>query len=205
MGNDCIDCRPCFFTDSLLHTLALAPRYTIRNFFHRRNTGSELIDKQFKTSEMENEKTPSIEVGAMENDCGPMPSSDPDDATTIAGNQQEGGQNRVSIGAVSRLTTNTTSDGSNALFTVDGSRRVPEEVKGDGKKTCCTNESKTSSFAQFVKSWETYISDPPNADTFQPMQMLQNLRLCGVGHELPRFDVGSFHRLHKLDRRTRSI
>ena len=45
------------------------------------------------------------------------------------------------------------------------------------------NNKKTSAFRQLVKSWETYIADANNADTFQPMQVLQSLGMCGTGHE----------------------
>ena len=41
---------------------------------------------------------------------------------------------------------------------------------------------KPSSFAQLVRSWETYISDGPT-DPFQPLQMFHQLNLCGTAGE----------------------
>jgi hypothetical protein len=47
------------------------------------------------------------------------------------------------------------------------------------------NIGKPSSFAQIVRTWETYINDG-TADQFQPLNMFQQLNLCGTGKRLAR-------------------
>lgn len=115
--------------------------------------------------------------------------ADPDGATTATENPQLGGQNRQSIGAVSGLTTD---DFPETLFPGHCDQKVHEGEKIDESKPSANKKDETakpSSFAQLVKSWETYISDAHSTDSFQPMQMLQNLRLCGAGHEIPRLTL----------------
>jgi hypothetical protein len=107
-----------------------------------------------------------------------------DDATAVTGNQQPG-QLPVLI--------------ADALDHRLGYSVIPPQpsageplggvVASSGHTGTEAGKPSASSFAQLVKSWETYISEAQNADTFQPIQMLQSLRLCGVGHELPRLTL----------------
>lgn len=135
--------------------------------------------------------------GEMEaNECSAARSSDSDDNTAFTGKQLTEGQNKLSIGVVSGLTTESHSVCPEAPPPPPGNyaQKEPEVNKGEDRKPSAISGSKNdpttkSSFSQLVKSWETYISDAQNVDTFQPMQMLQNLRLCGTGHELPRLTL----------------
>ena len=79
-----------------------------------------------------------------------------------------------------------------SLEDAPGSNNLPPTTvsnkKTEDKKPPAV-EKKPSSFAKLVKTWETYISDAHRAENFQPMQMLQNLRLCGTGHDVGRLTL----------------
>ena len=69
----------------------------------------------------------------------------------------------------------------------DTEKVVSDKPEDDTERA--VDSKKASSFAQLVKTWESYIADAQNADKFQPMQMLQSLGMCGAGTELPRLQL----------------
>ena len=60
---------------------------------------------------------------------------------------------------------------------------APTDTNDTNGTAASKDSKKTSAFRQLVKSWETYITDANNVETFQPMQVLQSLGMCGTGHE----------------------
>ena len=86
---------------------------------------------------------------------GPMVSSDPDDATAVTGNQQIGTHARMSIGAVSGLTT--APEFPHTTLPGNAQQKIHDEAQGGDKKPSTTTKSKdsstaTSSFASLASS-----------------------------------------------------
>ncbi|CAB9515249.1 expressed unknown protein [Seminavis robusta] len=122
-----------------------------------------------------------------------------DDATAVTGNQHSGGLSAFNSDAY-----DTNLDGYAVLpEPTPQDAHVPAPISTTNSETAAkppvdtapnnleTMKSSPSSFAQLVKSWETYIADAQNTDAFQPMQMLQSIRtgMCGTGHEMHRLTL----------------
>ena len=127
---------------------------------------------------------------------------DADDATAVTGNQQSEGANNDPVDNTVATDQGVQAQADPAI----GNKTTPEatavdeiERKGEDhgtvpqKPAATTTNSdhskKTSAFRQLVKTWETYIADANRTDTFQPMQVLQSLGMCGTGHEYPRLTL----------------
>jgi len=120
-----------------------------------------------------------------------------DDATAVAGNKHSEDILNASVDVEDVNVADEVAQAKMEALATSESRMAPTEdttaaaeVKVDDnssnaqKPTASTGQGsqKTSAFRQLVKSWESYIADSNKTDSFQPMQVLQSLGMCGTSH-----------------------